>query len=199
VLPAADLHETYVLLASHADAPERLVLGASEPRSLLDRPSLWPASAGPVELMMYLDSMTYLPDDILTKLDRATMAASLESRLPFLDPGVAAFSWRLRPELKVRGGTGKWLLRRLLYQYVPSALVDRPKAGFGVPLGDWLRGPLRPWAEELLDARRIEREGYLAADPVRRLWRQHLSGRYDRQYELWDVLMLQAWLADVAS
>jgi asparagine synthase (glutamine-hydrolysing) len=198
VLPAADLHETYVLLASHAAEPERLVRGAHEPPSVLTRPTTWPAAAGPIERMMYLDSMTYLPDDILTKVDRATMAASLESRVPFLDPHVAALSWQLPLELKVRKGNGKWLLRRLLHRYVPPLLVERPKAGFGIPLGDWLRGPLRPWAEELLDARRIEGDGYLAADPVRRLWREHQSGRYDRQYELWDVLMLQAWLAGSA-
>ncbi|MGH9121684.1 MAG: asparagine synthase-related protein, partial [Acidimicrobiales bacterium] len=135
-----------------------------------------------------------LPDDILTKVDRATMASSLEGRMPFLDPDVAALAWRLAPDLKVRSGTGKWLLRRLLHRYVPPALVERPKAGFGIPLGDWLRGPLRPWAEDLLDSRRLQADGYLAPDVVGRLWAQHLSGRHDRQYALWDVLIFQAWL-----
>jgi asparagine synthase (glutamine-hydrolysing) len=143
---------------------------------------------------MFLDTMTYLPDDILTKVDRATMAWSLEGRMPFLDPDVAAFAWRLPPDMKMRGSTGKWLLRRLLHRYVPAALVERPKAGFGVPVGDWLRGPLRPWAEDLLGPDRLRHDGLLAPDPVRRLWAEHLSGRYDRQFELWDVLMLQAWL-----
>jgi asparagine synthase (glutamine-hydrolysing) len=195
VLPAADLHQTYVTLASHATDPRRIVPGAVEPPTLLTTAAQWPTLDDGVDRMMYLDTMTYLPDDILTKVDRATMASSLEGRMPFLDPAVAALAWRLPPDRKVRAGTGKWLLRRLLHRYVPAALVERPKAGFGIPIGDWLRGPLRPWAEELLDARRIDDEGILAAPEVRRMWDEHLSGRRDRQFELWDVLMFQAWLA----
>jgi asparagine synthase (glutamine-hydrolysing) len=194
VLPATDLHETYVALASHTEDPCRLVPGAVEPSTLLTEPGHWPTLDDPVERMMYLDTMTYLPDDILTKVDRATMASSLEGRMPFLDPEVATLAWRLPPALKVRAGTGKWLLRRLLHRYVPPALVERPKSGFGVPIGDWLRGPLRPWAEDLLEARRLGHEGLLAPEPVRRMWDEHLSGRRDRQFELWDVLMFQAWL-----
>ena len=126
--------------------------------------------------------MTYLPDDILTKVDRATMAASLESRVPFLDPHVAAFVVAAPARAEGPGGQrANGSCGRLLHRYVPPELVERPKAGFGIPLGDWLRGPLRAWAEELLDARRIEGDGYLAADPVRRLWREHQSGRYDRR------------------
>ena len=193
VLPAADLHETYVALASHDWDPGCLVLGTTEPPTLLSTPGRWPRLSEPVELMMYLDAMTYLPDDILTKVDRATMAASLEGRMPFLDHRVATLAWQLPLELKVRNGTGKWALRRLLHRYVPAALVDRPKAGFGIPLGAWLRGPLRAWAEDLLDPGRLERDGLLCPALVRRMWREHLSGRHDRQYELWDVLMLQAW------
>jgi len=194
VLPAADLHETYVTLASHTTDPGRLVPGAAEPATLLTGPEQWPALDDPVERMMYLDTMTYLPDDILTKVDRATMASSLEGRMPFLDPAVAALAWRLPPQHKMRAGTGKWLLRRLLHRYVPPALVERPKAGFGIPIGEWLRGPLRPWAEDLLDDRRLEADGLLAAPVVRGMWNEHLSGRHDRQFELWDVLMFQAWL-----
>ncbi len=194
VLPAADLHETYTALASHCEDPGRLVLGATEPATLLTSPERWPALDDAVERMMYLDTMTYLPDDILTKVDRATMAWSLEGRMPFLDPDVAAFAWRIPPDRKVRAGSGKWLLRRLLHRYVPPALVERPKAGFGVPVGEWLRGPLRPWAEDLLAPARLARDGFLAPDVVRRLWVEHLSGRRDRQFELWDVLMFQAWL-----
>jgi asparagine synthase (glutamine-hydrolysing) len=194
VLPAADLHQTYMALASHTEDPRRLVRGAVEPPTLLTSPQHWPDLDDPVERMMYLDTMTYLPDDILTKVDRATMAASLEGRMPFLDPDVAALAWRLPPDRKVRGGTGKWLLRRLLHRYVPPALVERPKAGFGVPIGDWLRGPLRPWAEDLLDPRRLADQGFLSSDVVRLMWGEHLSGRRDRQFELWDVLMFQAWM-----
>jgi len=193
VLPAADLHDTYVALASHDQEPGQLVLGATEPPTVLSEPSRWPQLSEPVERMMYLDAMTYLPDDILTKVDRATMAASLEGRMPFLDHRVAALAWRLPLDLKVRHGTGKWALRHLLHRYVPAELVERPKAGFGIPLGTWLRGPLRAWAEDLLDPRRLERDGVLCPGPVRTMWREHLSGRRDRQYELWDVLMFQAW------
>jgi asparagine synthase (glutamine-hydrolysing) len=148
--------------------------------------------------MMYLDAVTYLPDDILTKVDRATMAASLEGRVPFLDPAVAALAWRLPRTLKVHDGTGKWLLRRLLHRYVPAALVERPKMGFGIPVGDWLAGPLRLWAEELLAPRRLADGGLLEPTVVRGLWDEHLAGRADRQFELWDVLMLSAWLEAAA-
>ena len=195
VLGAHDIHDTYRTLASHMVDPARAVPGAVEPPTVVTSPDQWPALSDPVELMMYLDSVTYLPDDILTKVDRATMAASLEGRVPFLDPDVAAFAWRLPRAMKVRGGTGKWLLRRLLHRYVPAAMVERPKAGFGIPVGDWLRGPLRPWAEDLLDPRRLSDGGLLDPRVVRQLWDEHLSGRHDRQFELWDVLMLQAWLA----
>ncbi len=194
VLPAADLHQTYMALVSHTEHPGRLVRGAVEPLTLLTDRSRWPVLDDPVEHMMYLDTVTYLPDDILTKVDRATMASSLEGRMPFLDPDVAELAWRLPLDLKIKGSTGKWLLRRLLHRYVPPALVERPKAGFGVPVGHWLRGPLRPWAEDLLDPRRLRRDGFLDPDAVRRIWGEHLSGRRDRQFELWDVLMFQAWL-----
>jgi asparagine synthase (glutamine-hydrolysing) len=195
VLDASDLLETYRRLSSHIADPSRLVLGSNEPATLITSPSEWP-KLDEVELMLYLDSMTYLPDDILTKVDRATMGASLENRVPFLDPNVAELAWRLPFDVKVKNGTGKWLLRQLLYRYVPPEIVDRPKMGFGIPLGAWLRGPLRAWAEDLLSEDRLRREGYLSPEPIRRMWIEHLSGRADRQYELWDVLMFQAWLAE---
>ena len=194
VLPAAGLEDAYRLLASHLDDPAVLVLGASEPPTVLTTAERWPVLEHPIERMLYLDTVTYLPDDILTKVDRATMAVNLESRLPFLDPSVAAFAWRLPFEQKVQRGVGKWVLRRLLERYVPTELFERPKAGFGIPVGDWLRGPLRPWAEDLLGAELLERQGLLDSGRVRAMWRDHLSGRADWPYELWDVLMLQAWL-----
>jgi asparagine synthase (glutamine-hydrolysing) len=149
---------------------------------------------GEVPAMMLLDAATYLPDDILVKVDRASMAVSLEARCPLLDYRVFEFAWRLPMVLKRRNGSGKWILKQLAYRLVPRELLDRPKAGFAVPIQDWLRGPLRDWAGDLLDPRMLRQDGWLNPEPVQAAWNQHASGAGDMSARLWTVLMFQAWL-----
>ncbi len=194
LLDANRPEEVYHRLVSHWHDPARLVLEAAEPVTVLTEKSLWLDSPDLVKRMMYLDLVTYLPDDILVKVDRASMAVSLETRIPLLDHRIVEFAWSLPIAMKVRNGTGKRLLRRVLHRYVPSDLIERPKMGFGIPLDEWLRGPLREWAEELVSKERLRSEGYLDPAPVREKWEEHLSGRRNWQYPLWDVLMFQAWL-----
>lgn len=194
VLGAPSAEAFYMGLVSQEQAPARLV-GASESDSWLTSPSRWPAVPSFTERMMFLDLVSYLPDDILVKVDRASMAVSLEGRIPLLDHRVIELAWRLPLDMKVRGGQGKWVLRRVLDRYVPGTLIDRPKMGFGVPIDAWLRGPLRDWGESLLSERALREHGILDVRRVREAWAAHQSGRENRQYWLWTVLMLQSWLA----
>ena len=186
--------ELYGSMVGHWRQPEELVLGWQPRATPLLEPQVAARLPSFLDRMPYLDQITYLPDDILTKVDRASMAHGLEARVPLLDHEVVELAWRLPMDWKRRDGEGKWILRRVLERHLPRQLFDRPKMGFGVPIGDWLRGPLRPWAEELLAEDRLERQGYLAPGPVRCKWRQHLEGERNWQYHLWDVLMFQAWL-----
>jgi asparagine synthase (glutamine-hydrolysing) len=156
----------------------------------------WPPGAPPLLAMRRWDAAQYLPDDILVKVDRASMSCSLESRAPLLDHRVVEFAFALPENALVRDGETKWLLRRLLYDYVPRNLIERPKSGFALPLADWLRGPLRDWAEALLDPKALEVQGMLNTQVVRDIWAAHLTRRADRSPHLWSVLMFQAWLRD---
>ncbi len=193
VVAVGTAEQMYRQLVSHWKNPEKIVIGGVEGRTVLTEPDRWPETGTFTEKMMYLDTMTYLPDDILTKVDRASMAVSLEVRVPLLDHRIVEFAWRLPFRHKVRQGQSKWLPRQVLYKYVPKELVERPKKGFAIPVGPWLRGPLREWAESLLDEKRLTNEGFFDSAPIRRKWKEHLSGRHDWQYYLWDVLMFQAW------
>jgi len=197
VLQAATVQEAYESLTAHWEHPDQLVVGLGPSPgvgSVRSRLPVWEGESDVTAELLKADLTTYLPDDVLTKVDRASMAVSLETRAPFLDRGVLEAAWRLPTSSKVRDGTSKWVLRRILDGHVPRTLVDRPKMGFGVPLADWLRGPLRPWAEDLLSPDALTRHGVLEPAPVRRAWKLHNERKRDLGYELWDVLMLQAWL-----
>lgn len=194
LIGASSVLQLYEQVVSHWLDPVSVVLnsedphvGYSNPVALLDNP---------VEMMMALDQMGYLPNDILVKVDRAAMAVGLETRIPFLDQRIVEFAWRIPFGMKIRDGEGKWILRKLLERYLPKEMIDRPKMGFAVPLGDWLRGPLRPWVEDLLDPAQIRAEGYFDAIEVSRKWSEHVSGERNWQYLLWDVLMFQSWFRD---
>lgn len=192
VLGLPDKSAVYRRLVSHWE-PSSVMPRIEEYKGLLWDPTVSQELPNFRDQMQFLDLVTYLPDDILTKVDRASMAVALEARVPLLDHRVAEFAWRLPSRAKMRHGTSKWLLRQVLYRHVPKELIERPKMGFGIPLGEWLRGPLRDWAESLLDERRLREAGLLDATCVRKAWQEHLSGERNWQYLLWDVLMLEAW------
>ncbi|HVG01684.1 MAG TPA: asparagine synthase (glutamine-hydrolyzing) [Nitrospira sp.] len=194
LLMMAEPEALYHRLISLWDDPEAVVLKSAEPSTTVTDRAQWALVPGSIEQMMYLDTRTYLPDDLLVKVDRASMGISLEVRTPLLDHRLVEWAWQLPTSLKVRGGEGKWILRQVLSKYVPRRLTERPKMGFGVPIGSWLRGPLRAWAESLIDEQRLRDEGFFDPVPIRKRWADHLSGQRDWQYSLWTVLMFQAWL-----
>jgi asparagine synthase (glutamine-hydrolysing) len=190
--------DVYLQLVSLWHDPASVVLHGREPRTPITDPTAGLATAQPALRAMQLDAVTYLPDDILAKVDRAAMAVSLETRVPLLDHRVYEFAWRLPMSYRIRGGSGKHLLRQVLHRYVPAELVERPKMGCGVPIGSWLRGPLREWAEDLLSEERLRSQGLLDPAPIRAAWEAHAAGRVDEKYRLWAVLVLQAWLDEAA-
>lgn len=194
VLPAKDQEQFYRILMSHWDNPGQLVIGGNEYPTLINSTAQWPKTDCFEHWMMAMDAGQYMIDDILVKVDRAAMANSLETRVPLLDHRVVELAWKLPLHMKIRGGVSKWVLREVLYRHVPREMIERPKKGFSVPLGQWLRGPLRDWAEALLNEQRLEQDGYLNSVVVRRVWSDHLQGKRDHSLKLWSILMFQAWL-----
>ena len=194
VLPASSDRSLHQLLMTPNREYSAWVKEAKEPATSFNARAPWENLPQLLYRMMWLDFVSYLPDDILVKVDRAAMAVGLETRIPMLDHRVIEFTWSLPASIKQRRNKGKWLLRRILHRYVPSALVERPKRGFAAPIAEWLRGPLREWAEHLLDETRLRQEGFLEPWALRRRWREHLSRRRDWSPGLWHVLMFQSWL-----
>lgn len=193
ILAVRSPEDIYLGLVSHWKAPAQMVLGGHEPRTVLTDGKGWVDIPEFEHRMMYLDTVTYLPNDILTKVDRAAMSVSLETRVPLLDHRVVEFAWTLPLSLKISQGQGKCLLRELLYRHVPRVLMERPKMGFGVPIDHWLRGPLKSWARALIDPARLAREGIFDPTPIQRKWDEHQAGTSNWSYYLWDVLMFQQW------
>lgn len=194
VLSIDSRHALYHRAMSQWKKPSQVVLNSHEPATIFTQPHTWPPIEDYIDWMSYMDMLSYLPDDILVKLDRASMGVALEGRIPLLDHRIVEFVWRLPSQLKMRDGKGKWALRQVLYRYVPENLIERPKMGFGVPIEAWLRGPLRAWAEALLDENRLQREGFFDAQIVRQKWQMFLQDSSHAHYELWILLMFQAWL-----
>lgn len=196
VLNQKSKNDIFKYLVSQWHDPSLAVIGGYEPSTPITDYTERIEGVGFQEQMMYLDTLTYLPDDILVKVDRASMGVSLETRVPLLDHRLFEFAWRLPMSMKIRDGASKWIMRQVLYNYVPKELIERPKMGFSVPLAEWLRGPLRDWAENLLSESRLHQEGYFHPLLIRKKWEEHLSGRRNWQEALWNVLMFQAWLEE---
>ncbi len=193
VISSSSVDELYYGLISHWKNPASVVIGGREPHTLLTTPSQSSMFRHSIPRMMALDTLTYLPDDILVKVDRAAMAVSLETRVPFLDHRVFEYAWTMPQRLKLNKGVTKDCLRKILYKYVPQHLIERPKSGFAVPVADWLRGPLKPWAEQLLLPERLAKEGIFDHQHISQMWLEHQSGKRNWQYHLWDILMFQSW------
>jgi len=189
-LSALNIEDLYRCLTSLWNEADDIVLGVSNN----DYNPLNIKGESIAEKMMFLDLGFYLPGDILTKVDRAAMGVSLETRIPFLNHNVVEFAWNMPLEMKLHNGEGKWALRRILENYLPIDLINRPKMGFGVPIDSWLRGPLYNWSKDLLDENLIRNDGYLKPEEIKKIWLEHQSGRYNHHHKLWNVLMFQAWL-----
>lgn len=197
VIGVPSYNEFYQRMVSHWKNPSEVVINGREPSYAFNNRDILQNRKNKLDIyhqMMYLDSITYLPDDILVKVDRAAMKNSLETRVPLLDHRIVELSWRIPLSMKVRNGEGKWILRQLLYKYVPRELIDRPKKGFGVPIDQWLRGPLREWSENLLDRNKLLQQGFFEPKLILEKWEEHKTGKRNWGYYLWDILMFQAWL-----
>lgn len=193
LLAAKQIEDLYLSMLS-VWQPDQVVLGAHEPETYLRGNTLPLTGLNNTQRLMVLDAIGYLPNEVLVKVDRAAMGVSLETRAPMLDHRVVEFAWQLPQQMKMRGNIGKWALREVLYRHVPKELVERPKMGFGVPVGSWIRGPLRDWAEHLLDESKLRQQGFLNYVPIRKKWAEHLSCSRDWSSHIWTVLMFQAWL-----
>jgi len=194
LLDVATQRDLYSRLVSQWQTPEQVVVQAHCPKTMLDCDAIWGGTSSFPEQMMLADQLSYLTDDILVKVDRAAMAVGLEVRIPMLNHHIVEFAWRLPMSARIHQGETKRILRHILYRHVPKALIERPKMGFGIPIDDWLRGPLKVWAEDLLNVSSMKQAGYFDAKIVQQVWREHMSGKFNRQYQLWPVLMFQAWL-----
>ena len=195
ILHCKELSDVYYMLVSHWQNPTEVVFDSKEPETLLTSKKPKFLGLNSQQKMMALDCLTYLPNDILVKVDRAAMALSLETRSPFLDHRIFEYSWRIPQSLKLKNGQSKWILREILYKYVPRNLIERPKMGFAIPINIWLQGPLREWAENLLSEKNLQQYGYFNSDLIRRKWKEHLSGKKNWQNHLWSVLMFQSWIS----
>ncbi|WP_405230014.1 asparagine synthase (glutamine-hydrolyzing) [Lentisalinibacter sediminis] len=195
-IEANGIDDVYKRLISYWLDPSSLVLSSKEPPSFFRDNNRLGRDANFIDQMLFWDQLAYLPDDNLTKMDRASMSVGLETRAPLLDHRIVSFAWSIDQHMKVRNGSSKWLLRKVLYNHVPRDIIDRPKMGFSVPIGEWLRGPLKDWASDLLDSSTLRRQSFLDVDLVTEEWQAHQSGRRDLQNSLWSVLTFQAWLQD---